>query len=386
MKSILIVAGESSGDRHGARLVHEFRKKNASIAFFGIGGPRLAQEGVELLFPMDKLAVTGLVEVLSRLRSLRRIFHRLDREAAARKPEAAVLIDSPDFNLRLAKRLKRLGVPVLYYISPTVWAWRRGRLKTIKRTVAEMLLIFPFEQEIYRRADIPAAFVGHPLTETVRSGLSRKEFFKKYRLGQRKKLICLLPGSRRGEIERHWPVLVRTIPLLLRSFSAQFVLVLAEGLDRDLVKRITDEKPDDLLVLGRDGYEAMAAADLVLSACGTANLETALLGTPLVAFYRLSPLTYYAGKGLVKVSRYSIVNILAGRPIVPELIQRRFTPQNLAAEAKKILESGEDQARQREEFQKLHAILGEKKASANAARKLEKLIGRDRKVISAKVE
>ena len=376
MTSILIVAGESSGDKHGARLVREFRAKHPGVSFFGIGGPRLAEEGVEVLFPMEELAVMGLVEVVSRLGRIRRIFHRLRREAAKRKPRAAVLIDSPDFNLRLAKRLKRLGIPVLYYISPTVWAWRRGRLKTIKKTVAEMLLIFPFEQEIYRQAGIPAVFVGHPLVETVASRLTRADFFKKYGLDPNKKLITLLPGSREGEMRRHLPVLDRTVPLLREAFGARFVLVLAESLDEGLIERLMPASIGDLLVLSRDGYEAMAASDLVLSACGTANLETALLGAPFLAFYRLSPLTYYAGKRFVKISQYSIVNILAGRPIVTELIQRRFTPQNLFRESKRLLDSEEDRSRLKEEFRKLHGLLGEEKASANAARELEKLLDR----------
>lgn len=377
MTSVFIVAGESSGDKHGARLVREFRAMHPGASFFGVGGPRLAEEGVEILFPMEELAVMGLVEVVSRLGRIRRIFHRLLGEAARRRPRAAVLIDSPDFNLRLAKRLKRLGIPVLYYISPTVWAWRRGRLKTIKKTVAEMLLIFPFEQEIYRKAGIPAVFVGHPLVETVGARLTRVEFFKKYGLDPNKKLITLLPGSREGEVRRHLPVLDRTVPLLGEAFEARFVLVRAEGLDEGLIGRLMPASIGDLLVLSRDGYEAMAASDLVLSACGTANLETALLGAPFIAFYRLSRLTYYAGKRFVKISQYSIVNILAGRPIVTELIQRRFTPQNLFRESKKLLESEKDRERLKEEFRKLHVLLGEKKASVNAARELEKLLGTD---------
>jgi lipid-A-disaccharide synthase len=377
MTSILIVAGESSGDKHGARLVREFRAGHPDVSFFGVGGPRLAEAGVEILFPMEELAVMGLVEVVSRLPRIRRLFHRLRGEAARRRPRAAVLIDSPDFNLRLAKRLKRLGIPVLYYISPTVWAWRRGRLKTIKKTVAKMLLIFPFEQEIYRRAGIPAVFVGHPLVETVGTRLARADFFKTYALDPGTKLITLLPGSREGEVRRHLPVLDRTIPLLRKAFAARFVLVRAEGLDAGLIEKLMPASFGDLLVLSRDGYEAIAASDLVLSACGTANLETALLGTPFVAFYRLSPLTFYAGKRFVKISRYSIVNILAGRSIVTELIQGRFTPQRLFAEAKRLWESRADKDRLKAEFQKLHGLLGENKASVNAARELEKLLGTD---------
>jgi len=374
MTSLFIVAGESSGDRHGARLVREFKAKNPSCAFFGVGGPRLAEAGVEILVPMEELAVMGIFEVFSRLFRLGRIFHRLRRAAADRRPRAAVLIDSPDFNLRLAKRLKKLGIPVLYYISPTVWAWRTGRLKTIRKHVAKMLLIFPFEQDIYRRADIPAVYVGHPLMESVRSNLTRAEFFMKYGLDPRRKLITLLPGSRKGEVKRHLPVLAKTLPLLRESYQAQLVLVAAEGLSRNFLEGFLPGPSDDLRVLAQDGYEAMAASDLVLSACGTANLETALLGVPFVAFYRISPLTYFLGKRLVRISRYSIVNILAGRPVVAELIQRRLTPENLLQEARAILDSPGNQARLKGEFQKLHGLLGNEKASVRAARELEKLL------------
>jgi lipid-A-disaccharide synthase len=374
MTSLFIVAGESSGDRHGARLVREFKAKNPSFAFFGVGGPRLAEAGVEILVPMEELAVMGIFEVFSRLFRLGRIFHRLRRAAADRRPRAAVLIDSPDFNLRLAKRLKKLGIPVLYYISPTVWAWRTGRLKTIRKHVAKMLLIFPFEQDIYRRADIPAVYIGHPLMESVRSNLTRTEFFVKYGLDPRRKLITLLPGSRKGEVKRHLPVLAKTLPLLREAYQAQLALVAAEGLSRDFLEGFLPGPSDDLRVLAQDGYEAMAASDLVLSACGTANLETALLGVPFVAFYRISPFTYFLGKRLVRISRYSIVNILAGRPVVAELIQRRLTPENLLQEARAILDSPGNQARLKGEFQKLHGLLGKEKASVNAARELEKLL------------
>lgn len=374
MTSILIVAGESSGDKHGARLVEEFRGSHPSCAFFGVGGPRLAAAGVEVLVPMTDLAVMGFFEVLSHLYRIRGIFRRLCRAARARKPTAAVLIDSPDFNLRLAKRLKRLGIPVLYYISPTVWAWRPGRLKTIKKNVERMLLIFPFEQKIYEQARIPAVYVGHPLVESVRTSLTRTEFFVKYGFDPRKKLITILPGSRGGEIRRHLPVLVRTIPLLREAFGAQFALVAAESLDRALLDGYLPACPDDLRILTTDGYEAMASADLVLSACGTANLETALLGTPFIAFYRISPLTYHAGKSLVRISNYSIVNILAGRPIVPELIQARLTPENLLIEARKILDSSRTQAELKKEFRELVDRLGPKKASVAAATELHKLL------------
>ncbi len=371
---VLIVAGESSGERYGAALVREFRKLHPETAFFGIGGGRMAAQGVEILFPMEHLAVMGIFEVLSQVPRIRRIFRGLAREAASRRPAAAVLIDSPDFNLRLAKKLRKAGIPVLYYVSPTVWAWRRGRLKTVRRYVSRMMLIFPFEEEIYRSEDIPAAYIGHPLLERVRTEFGRVEFFAKYGFDPARKLIVLLPGSRRGELRYHAPVLAETVDRLRGPSDIQFALVLAENIDRDELKASWPGPIEELAVLDRDGYEAMAAADVVLSSCGTATLEAALLGTPVVAFYRISPLTYRVGRRLVRISHYSIVNILAGRPVVPELIQGDFTAGNLAREALRVLGSENARREMKEAFLSIRKSLGDGRASENAALELEKFL------------
>jgi lipid-A-disaccharide synthase len=375
-RSVLIVAGEKSGEAYGAGLVREFKTIEPSARFFGIGGKRMESEGVDILFPMDDLAVVGIVEILSQIPRIRKIFRRIQEEVKARAPQAAVLIDSPDFNLRLAKRLKKLGVPVLYYISPTVWAWRRGRLRTIKKNVTEMLLIFPFEEAIYKNGGIPARFVGHPLLERIRIAFGREEFCRKYGLDPKRKLITLLPGSRATEIRFHLPVLVRAMEKMRREWAAQFVLVQADHLDEDFYRRFLPQGLPGLTTVRRDAYEAMAAGDLVLSACGTANLEAALVGTPLIAFYRLSPLTYIFGVKFVRIKNYSIVNILAGDRIIPELIQRRFTPENLFEEAKRILASPDIQAAMKERFQQIRSSLGEAPASKNAAFELDKLLGK----------
>jgi lipid-A-disaccharide synthase len=371
---VLIVAGESSGERYGADLVREFRKVHPGTEFFGIGGGRMAAEGVEILFPTRDLAVMGIFEILSQIPRIRRIFRRLVGEASSRRPAAAVLIDSPDFNLRLAKKLKKSGVPVLYYVSPTVWAWRRGRLKAVRRFVSRMMLIFPFEEEIYRNAGIPASYIGHPLLERVRARFGRAEFFAKYGLDPAKKLVALLPGSRRGELRYHAPVLAEAVVRLRASAGLQFALVLADSLGRSDLERSWPGPLEGLTVLEKDGYEAMAAADVVLSSCGTATLEAALLGTPVIAFYRISPLTYGAGRRFVRISRYSIVNILAGRPVVPELIQNGFTSGNLAGETLRVLASEDVRREMRAAFLEIRKNLGEGRASENAARELEKFL------------
>ncbi|MGQ9671595.1 MAG: lipid-A-disaccharide synthase [Candidatus Aminicenantales bacterium] len=374
MNSVLIVAGENSGEKYGADVVREFKKNHPRFAFFGIGGASMAAAGVELIYPVEALSGVGIFEVLSSLPRLHRLFRGVEREVESRKPRAAVLIDCPDFNLRLAKRLKRMGVPVLYYISPTVWAWRSGRLKTIKKVVDRMLLIFPFEKPLYDQHGIPAVFVGHPLKHKIQIQLNREEFRRKYSLPTGPPLVSLLPGSRPTEMQNHWPILRQAISKMKSEIRVVFLWVVAESLGQEWVKRLREAAGEEERVLTKDGYEAMAYSDLVLSACGTANLEAALLNTPLIAFYRLSPFTYYPFRPLVKIKDYSIVNILAQKRIIPELIQRRFTADRLAEEAVKLLRSEGRRAQMRAELTKLQSLLGEENAARNVAQELAKLI------------
>jgi lipid-A-disaccharide synthase len=377
MDSIFIAAGENSGDKYGASLVGQFKKLHPSYSFFGIGGKNMAAEGVELLYSVEDLGVVGGFEVISHLPRLKKIFDHVRGEVRRRKPVASVLIDSPDFNLRLAKKMKKMSIPVLYYVSPTVWAWRKKRLKTIKKTVKKMMLIFPFEEKIYEQAGIPAVYVGHPLLEKIRALLSRQEFLEKYSLNPDKKLIAVLPGSRKSELNYHMEVLPDALNRLQKEHDAQFVLLFAENLDRDLLSAYLPLLPQELKVLVADHYEAISASDLVLSSCGTANLETALLETPLIVFYRISPLSYSLGRWLVKIDDFSIVNILAGERIIPELIQKDFTAENILKEANGIFDSDKARAKMIGHFKRIKKILGKKVASQNAALELQKLIFED---------
>jgi lipid-A-disaccharide synthase len=372
--TVLIIAGENSGDKYGAGLVRAFKSVRPEVTFFGIGGPGLAETGLERLHPMDALSMVGLVEVVARLPRLLSILKSVTRAADSRRPAAAVLIDAPDFNLRLARRLRRLGIPVLYYVSPTVWAWRPGRLKTIKRNVRKMLLIFPFEQEIYQRAGIPHAYVGHPLQDKVRASRDRESFFVEHDLDRRRPLVVLLPGSRTGEVRRHLPVLGPAAARIRTELGASCVIVRAESVAERTIRTAWPGGIELPPVIPAPGYDAMAAADLVLSSCGTANLEAALLGTPFVAFYRISPLTYLLGKPFVRIGRYSIVNILAGRTVVPELIQNGFTPETVFSEARRLLESEAERTRVREELGRIAALMKVENPSANAARELAVLL------------
>ncbi len=373
-RTILIVAGEKSGENYGAAVVRAFLRLDPKATFFGVGGTGMKDAGVEILVPMEELAVMGLAEVVKEIPRIKRILNRLGEEARSRKPAAAVLIDSPDFNLRLAKRLTKAGIPVLYYISPTVWAWRKGRLKTIRDVVRKMLLIFPFEKNLYAEAGIPHAFVGHPLLERLRIRKSRSEFFREYGLDPDRPLITLLPGSRKSEIHRHLPVLREAAERLEKDRRAQFVLIETEDLDRRFVPDLLEGTKAVIRRLRTDAYEAMASSDLVLSACGTANLEAALLGAPLVAFYQISPLTYTIGKPFVRIRDYSIVNILAGRRIVPELIQRKMTPDALVREAERILDDADIRLEMKTVFGAIRKSLGDEPASENVARELAALV------------
>lgn len=372
--SILVVAGENSGEKYGASLIREFKKNNPSTEFFGIGGHLMEEEGVDLLYSIHDLSVVGVFEILTHLPRLKRIFSSVKHEVERRKPAAAVLIDSPDFNLRLVKSIKKLKIPVLYYISPTVWAWRKGRLNTIKKYVDKMLLIFPFEEEIYQQNGIPAAYIGHPLLERMNMSISRAEFFQKYNLSHDKKTICLLPGSRKTEIKYHMPNLTSAVQKIIEEWEIQFVLPLAENLDVTFLKSFLPADMDNIKILTEDRLEGMAYSDLILSSCGTANLEAALLGVPFIAYYRISPLTYSLGIPFVRTRTYSIVNILSGTTIVPELIQKRFTPDNIVRETRKILQSEETRARMKKQFQNIRESLGGQNASQNAAQELEKLL------------
>ena len=371
---ILIVAGENSGDKYGAALVRAYRKLHPGARFFGVGGPALAAEGLDVLHPLRELAVMGLVEVVSRIPRLRKILADVAAAARERRPAAAVLIDSPDFNLRLAKKLRAAGIPVLYYVSPTVWAWRRGRLRTIAASVRKMLLIYPFEAGLYAARGIPHAYVGHPLEDKVKATRGRAEVLASLGLDPARPFVAVMPGSREGELSRHLSVIVPAILRLQREVGAQVAMIKAESLSDETLERLLPKAGRALAIVREGAYDVMAAADLVLAACGTANLEAAFLGAPLITFYKISPLTYAVGKPFVRIRRYSIVNILAGRDVVPELIQGRLTADRLFAEAKRLLDSEGERARMRKDMAEVKALMEVRDPSGNAARELDALV------------
>jgi len=374
MKSILITACESSAEKYGAELAREFKKLYPEVHFFGIGGKQMQKQGTELLYPMQKLSLIGIFEVFLYIPRILKILNKTIKETKKRNTAGAVLIDAPDFNLRIARKLKRQSIPVLYYISPTIWAWRKNRLKTIKKYINKMMLIFPFEEKIYKEKQIPAVFIGHPLIKKTRTSMTKQDFFEKYGINNKKRLITLLPGSRKSEIRNHLPVLVEAAEKIKTKYDCQFILKLSENIERKDVAKYLSSLLSSVTILSQDGCESMAYSDLVLSSCGTANLETALLGTPLISFYKLSPLSYHMGRRMVKIEHFSIVNILAGKKVIPELIQKDFNPDSVYDHVSKILDSAEVRNKMISKFRKIKKELGEKDAAANAAKELEQLI------------
>jgi lipid-A-disaccharide synthase len=321
-------------------------KQRLDVAIFGMGGPQMRAAGVEIITDYSEVSVVGITEVLTRLPSLRRAMRRLEQEAERRRPPLAILTDFPGFHLRLARKLLPKGIRNVYYICPQFWAWRPWRANLVRRRFAEALCIFHFEEKFYADAGVPVKFIGHPLVGNVSATLTRQEFCIKHSLRGRRdadRIIAVLPGSRHGEIAYHVPVLAEALELIARDLPGrtQVVVAVAPGLD---LERLKAKFPERMAVrfIEEDTYNAVAASDLAIVSSGTATVETALLGKPMLVVYRLSPLTAKLAKPLVKTKFFSMVNLIAGRAVVPELIQDDFTSQRVAEETVKLLSGSEE--------------------------------------------
>jgi lipid-A-disaccharide synthase len=341
--NFLLSAGEASGDTYGAQLIEALRGLAPGSTFFGMGGEKMRASGAELRVHAHEVAVVGLVEVLTHLPGIRSRFKHLVAEAARRKPDAAILIDFPDFNLRLARELHRLGIPVFYFVSPQIWAWRTGRVQQIKKYVRKMIVIFPFEQEFYARHGVEVSYVGHPLAYEPRPQISREEFAAKHHLDPRKQWIALLPGSRKKElgfnIER---MLWAAEALQDQGGNYEFVMPVASTLSKEwLASKLGDLWIASIrLTLTDNARATLMHARAAVVASGTATVEAALSGTPFIVVYRLAPLTWLLGRRLVKLDTFAMPNLIAGKKIVPELIQKDFTAQNVFKELSKIIPDG----------------------------------------------
>ncbi len=347
-RDILISAGEASGDRYAAMLVEELRRSRPEARFFGCAGPRMRNAGVEPVVEAESLAVVGLVEVVSHLPRIWRQYRKLVAAAYERRPQIAILTDSPDFHLRLARRLKRQGVTVVYLVAPQAWAWRKGRIAGMRRTIDRLLCIFPFEEPFFRDRGLPARYIGHPLAGLVRPALEKAEFFRKHRLAPGRQLVTVLPGSRKGESARHLPALVDAVKRIYRQQATHFLLPASETTGAAFFRERIQGAP--IQVIEGETWDAIVHADLALAASGTVTIEAALAGTPMVTFYKVNALSWLLGRLLVRVPFYSMVNLIAGRAIVPELMQSAMTGERLAANALWLLQDGPSRQRMREDL------------------------------------
>jgi lipid-A-disaccharide synthase len=364
---VMISAGEASGEMYGAELLTALREMHGgAVECFGMGGERMGEAGCELVVHARDVAVVGLFEVLSHLPGIYGQFHKLLAEVDRRRPDVAVLIDFPDWNFRLAKQLHRRGIPVVYYVSPQLWAWRKGRLKLVQRYVSEMLVIIPFEREFYARNGVQVEFVGHPLSELETPKISREDFAARWGLDASRVWIALLPGSRRKELRLNLPAMLGAAERLGAEF--QFVMPVASTLETDWVREqiaLCGSKAS--IQLTGDARASLLHARVGIVASGTATVEAALIGTPFVMVYRVAALTWTVGRHLVKLPHYGMVNLIAGREVVPELIQDGFTAESVERGVRALLADGGPRQCMSEALAEVRGLLRGELAQASAS-------------------
>ncbi|HLT30825.1 MAG TPA: lipid-A-disaccharide synthase [Myxococcaceae bacterium] len=376
---VMVVAGEASGDRHAADLVQALRARDPGLRFFGMGGSHLEAAGVERLFDAREVSVMGITEVLPRLPRILSILRALGKAAEARRPAAAILVDIPDFNLRLAKKLRRLGIPVAYYISPMIWAWRRGRVHTIAKRVDRMLCILPFEEDFYRDAGVKARYVGSPVLEQLPAPASPEAFREQLGLDPARPTLALLPGSRESELQRLLPSMVQTARgLAADEPSLQVVVPVAPTLrEQDIRAGFAGSGIEPVLIDGR-APEAVGASDVAVVASGTAVLEAGLMQRPMVVIYKVSWLTGLVGRLLLKVAHVALVNLLAGRRLVPELLQEEANPRRILDEVRRVWRPGPEREEMITGLTGVRGALGPPGAAARAADEVLQLLPRPR--------
>ena len=332
---ILISAGEASGEMYGAQLIAALRRLEPSIEFFGVGGERMRQAGCETVVDARDLAVVGITEILSHLPRIYGLFHQLIAEADRRRPDLAVVIDSPAFNWRVARQMKKRGIPTIYYVAPQFWAWRQGRVRLLRDYITKALVIFPFEEMFFRDRGVDATFVGHPLAEIPHPSVEREDYAKRYRLDPEKYWITLMPGSRVKEVRMNLPTIVEAADQFGRAF--EFLLPVAPTLDEYLLHEQTKHRG---ITLVQEAMPALWHSRAGIVASGTATIEAAVMMTPFVMVYRVSPLTYALGKPRIKVPHFAMVNLIAGKEVVPELVQHDFTVRNVVERLQEIIPDG----------------------------------------------
>ncbi len=366
---IMIVAGEASGDLHGSFLVREMLAINPSLHFFGIGGNKMKEAGVKLLAHAADIGVVGATEVIAKIGTFIQVIRKVSKSMDQFKPDLVILIDFPDFNLNIvARAAKKRNIKVFYYISPQVWAWRQGRIEQIKKLVDKMAVILPFEVDVYARRGYAVDYVGHPLMDTVKSALPKNEARKMFGLDEDKTTVGLLPGSRESEISRMLPEILRAAKMILQKKpDVQYVLPLADTLKESTVRSLIDAFGVPVKIVSGRTYDVIACCDLAIVTSGTATLETGLLGVPMIIIYKLSLLSAIIGRLFIRVSHIGLVNIIAGKTVVPELIQLDANAARISNEALTILT---DPKRRKEIIMNLAALrsrMGEPGAARRAA-------------------
>lgn len=369
----MIVTGEASGDLHGTNLVLSLKKIDPAMTFYGMGGPGLAQAGVEILFDASKVAVVGLLEIFSHLKDILTAQKVLRKILEQRQPDLLIIIDLPDFNLKLARKAKQLGIPVFYYISPQVWAWRSGRVKTIKKLIHTTGVILPFEKEFYQQHGVVAEYVGHPLLDTVKPDLDRIGFCRKHQIDHRRKLIGILPGSRVKEVKTLLPEFLLAAQMLTETGHEHYTFLLprAPTIPKEVLLQSGLQNNDlrlDLRVIENDRYSLMAACDAAIAASGTVTLELLLLDIPMVVAYKLAPLSYLVAKRMVDIPNFALVNLIARSEIVPELLQKAVKAEKIAPLVMKQLYDHQTIQQTKTSYLRVKEVLGTSGASDNAAR------------------
>ncbi len=372
--SVLIIAGEASGDLHGASLIRELKKLNSSLKIFGIGGNKMQAEGMELIYHIDKMAFLGFVEVVKHLPFIKKVQSDLINEIKKRNVKQVVLIDYPGFNLSLAKKLKKLDLELIYYITPQVWAWGKGRVNKIRELFKKVLVVFPFEEKFFKEKNVNAEYVGHPLISEINNyDFASRDFLNnKFNLDPAKDILLILPGSRKQEVKSIFPEVVKSASKIAYDFDMQIVVACADNLDENIFYKLTDLK--NFKAIKNQTYDLLKNAKFGIVKSGTSTLEAGLLQLPMVIVYKTSWPTYFIGKTLVKINKIGMANIILEEHVVPELIQNEANAEKIYNEAKKILSDENLYENIKIKLGKIKGILGDKNAPLNAAKIIHSLI------------
>ena len=364
---IMLISGESSGDAHAAYVVRALKKQNPAVDCFGIGGPKMQAEGCRLILDSKSIAVMGVFEVIKHFRAIKQAWNLAVNALEQERPDCVILVDYPGFNLRFAEKVKALGIKILYYVSPQIWAWKKGRIHKIKRLVDHMAVILPFEEHIYQNAGVPVTFVGSPLLEQI-TLYKKKQVRDELQLSEQDYVVGLMPGSREAEIAKLMPVLASTAEILKRRYThLRFVVPLADNIDESEVKAYFAEYELRVTFVKHVSHKVMAMADLLIGSSGTATLEAAIFGTPMVVIYKMNALTFAIAKHVVKVPFISLPNILAQKRIYPELIQEQANPAAIANTAAELIENPEKVQQMKIDLKKTVQLLGKKGAGQKVA-------------------